>query len=206
MPIRIPLPTFSRPHDNRRAAYIAAFVLLGAHSGAPSDPHVSWNRGPAERAIVALGTHFVVHQQDPARYLALINQPMHTLLADLRANGCQTWICSGGTTDFMRALVPLSYGVPPEQVIGSEITSDITADVTRAITRAITPESRTIDARPSSRQLVSAAPMFAAANATYEPRDSTSLRAAARDDFMAVRMRHDRETMFSPRPPDVPAR
>lgn len=47
--------------------------------------------------------------------------PMLELLAYLRANGFQTWISSGGTLDFIRVFAPATYGVPPEQTIGSEL-------------------------------------------------------------------------------------
>src|SRR5574341_1184996 len=45
---------------------------------------------------------------------------MIELLAYLRANQFQTWLCSGGTIDFMRVFALSAYGIPPEQVIGSE--------------------------------------------------------------------------------------
>ena len=49
---------------------------------------------------------------------------MIELLAYLRANGFQTWICSGGTVDFMRVFAAQVYGVPAEQTIGSELKRD----------------------------------------------------------------------------------
>ena len=48
-------------------------------------------------------------------------QPMVELLAYLRAHGFKTYIVSGGGIDFMRPWVEASYGVPPEQVIGSSV-------------------------------------------------------------------------------------
>lgn len=48
-------------------------------------------------------------------------QPMLELLALLRAHGYQTWLCSGGTTDFMRVISQSYYGIPPQQVIGSRL-------------------------------------------------------------------------------------
>lgn len=47
-------------------------------------------------------------------------RPMRELLAYLRANGFRTWLCSGGTQDFMRVFSRQLYDIPPEQVIGSE--------------------------------------------------------------------------------------
>jgi hypothetical protein len=51
----------------------------------------------------------------------MVYQPMLELLAYLRANGFKTFIVSGGGIDFLRVLAEKSYGVPPEQVIGSSI-------------------------------------------------------------------------------------
>lgn len=47
--------------------------------------------------------------------------PMVELLQYLRANGFQTWICSGGWMDLMRMVSPEAYGIPPQQVIGSSL-------------------------------------------------------------------------------------
>ena len=49
----------------------------------------------------------------------LTYQPMQELLRYLRANGFRTYIVSGGTVEFMRAFAERTYGVPPEQVIGT---------------------------------------------------------------------------------------
>jgi hypothetical protein len=52
-------------------------------------------------------------------YTQLVYQPQIELLDYLRANGFQTFIVSGGGVDFMRAFAEKSYGVSPQQVIGS---------------------------------------------------------------------------------------
>ena len=49
----------------------------------------------------------------------MVFQPMLELLAYLRANDFKTFIVSGGGIEFMRAFAEATYGVPPEQVIGS---------------------------------------------------------------------------------------
>ncbi|MGF6768553.1 phosphoglycolate phosphatase-like HAD superfamily hydrolase [Paraburkholderia sp. GAS199] len=54
------------------------------------------------------------------RYTELVYQPQLELLALLRANGFKTWIVSGGTAEFMRVWVQEAYGIPPEQVVGTE--------------------------------------------------------------------------------------
>lgn len=46
-------------------------------------------------------------------------QPQIELLNYLRANGFKTYICSGGTVEFMRGISQDLYGVPKEQVIGT---------------------------------------------------------------------------------------
>jgi phosphoserine phosphatase len=52
-------------------------------------------------------------------YTELVYQPMLEVLAFLRANGFTTFIVTGGGVEFVRALAPDAYGVPPHQVVGS---------------------------------------------------------------------------------------
>jgi phosphoglycolate phosphatase-like HAD superfamily hydrolase len=52
-------------------------------------------------------------------YDSLIYQPMLELLAYLRANGFKTFVVSGGGIEFMRPWMEKTYGIPPEQVVGS---------------------------------------------------------------------------------------
>ncbi len=49
----------------------------------------------------------------------MVYQPMLELLAYLRANGFKTFIVSGGGQEFMRPWTEKVYGIPPEQVVGS---------------------------------------------------------------------------------------
>jgi hypothetical protein len=58
---------------------------------------------------------------------------MLELLAYLRANGFQTFICSGGGADFIRAVSQTMYGVPPPQVIGSSIVKELVMRDGRAV-------------------------------------------------------------------------
>lgn len=46
-------------------------------------------------------------------------QPMQEVLQYLRANGYKTYIVTGGGQDFVRTYAEKTYGIPPEQVIGS---------------------------------------------------------------------------------------
>jgi phosphoglycolate phosphatase-like HAD superfamily hydrolase len=54
-------------------------------------------------------------------YNELVYQPMIEVLAYLRANGFKTYIVSGGGLEFMRPWVEQTYGIPPEQVVGSRV-------------------------------------------------------------------------------------
>jgi phosphoglycolate phosphatase-like HAD superfamily hydrolase len=49
----------------------------------------------------------------------LTYQPMQEVLKYLRANGFKTYICTGGGQDFVRVYSEQTYGIPPEQVIGT---------------------------------------------------------------------------------------
>jgi phosphoserine phosphatase len=59
------------------------------------------------------------HPTTDKLFTEMVFQPMLELLAYLRANGFKTFIVSGGGIEFMRAFAEVTYGVPPEQVIGS---------------------------------------------------------------------------------------
>jgi phosphoglycolate phosphatase-like HAD superfamily hydrolase len=52
-------------------------------------------------------------------YTDLTYQPMQEVLQYLRASGYKTYIVTGGGQDFVRTYAEKTYGVPPEQVIGS---------------------------------------------------------------------------------------
>ncbi len=52
-------------------------------------------------------------------YTELIFQPMQEVLKYLRANGYKTYIVTGGGQDFVRVYAEKTYGIPPEQVVGT---------------------------------------------------------------------------------------
>jgi phosphoglycolate phosphatase-like HAD superfamily hydrolase len=53
-------------------------------------------------------------------YTDLVYKPMQELLSYLRGNSFRTFIVSGGSAEFMRPWAEKAYGIPPEQVIGSQ--------------------------------------------------------------------------------------
>ncbi len=52
-------------------------------------------------------------------YNELTYQPMQEVLTYLRANGYKTYICTGGGQDFVRVYAEQTYGIPPEQIVGT---------------------------------------------------------------------------------------
>ena len=66
--------------------------------------------------------HILTKQQKFNRlYKELVYQPQLELLDYLRANGFKTFIVSGGGIAFMRPISEKTYGIPPEQVVGSSV-------------------------------------------------------------------------------------
>jgi len=59
------------------------------------------------------------HPKTGKLYTQMVYQPMLELLAYLRANGFKTFIVSGGGIEFIRPWAEKTYGIPPEQVVGS---------------------------------------------------------------------------------------
>ncbi|KAA1261531.1 META domain protein [Rubripirellula obstinata] len=59
------------------------------------------------------------HPRFDCSYRKVIYQPMLELLEYLRTNQFETWIVSGGGQDFMRVFAEETYGIPPQQIIGS---------------------------------------------------------------------------------------
>ncbi len=60
------------------------------------------------------------HPKFKRPYTDLVFLPMQELLAYLRDNGFKTFIVSGGSVEFMRPWASQAYGIPPENIIGSQ--------------------------------------------------------------------------------------
>lgn len=73
------------------------------------------------RAEVATFFKTTTHPKFKVPITQMTYLPMLELLNYLRANGFQTWICSGGGIDFIRVITQEIYGIPPQQVIGSTL-------------------------------------------------------------------------------------
>ncbi len=86
--------------------------LVGAtHSGLAVEDFV---------AVAADWLDTAKHPTTGMRYKDMVYQPMLELLDYLRANDFTTYIVSGGGIDFIRAYAEDTYGIPPEQVLGSQ--------------------------------------------------------------------------------------
>lgn len=71
------------------------------------------------RAEVAKWIATAKHPRWDRHYTELTYQPMLEVMQYLRANGFRTYIVTGGGQDFVRVLSESSYGIPPEQVVGT---------------------------------------------------------------------------------------
>lgn len=87
-------------------------LLLATHAGVTSDEF---------SACVAEWLNEARHPTTSRPFTEMVYQPMLELLDYLRANDFKTFIVSGGGIDFMRVFAEATYGIPPEQVIGSSI-------------------------------------------------------------------------------------
>ena len=58
-------------------------------------------------------------------YTELTYLPMQEVLRYLRANGYKTYIVTGGGQDFVRVYSEQTYGIPPEQVVGTRGRNEI---------------------------------------------------------------------------------
>jgi phosphoserine phosphatase len=87
-------------------------LVAATHAGVTTDEF---------RRIVAEWLATARHPRFDRPYTELVYAPMLELLTYLRANGFKTFIVSGGEVEFMRAFAERVYGVPPEQVVGSNL-------------------------------------------------------------------------------------
>jgi len=85
-------------------------LMAVSHSGMTTD---EFNQ------IVKEWLHTAKHPKTGRLYTQMVYQPMLELLTYLRTNNFKTFIVSGGGVEFMRCFAEETYGIPPEQVVGS---------------------------------------------------------------------------------------
>ena len=89
-----------------------AKILAASHANITADEFASSARQWLDTAR---------HPKTGKRFDEMIYQPMLELLEYLRANQFKTFIVSGGGIDFLRVFAEDTYGIPPEQVVGTSI-------------------------------------------------------------------------------------
>ncbi|WP_296898065.1 HAD family hydrolase [Thiohalocapsa sp.] len=87
-------------------------LLMATHAGVSSSEFA---------ALTADWIATARHPRFERHYTELVYQPMLELLDYLRDNGFKTFIVSGGGIAFLRPWAERVYGIPPEQVVGSQI-------------------------------------------------------------------------------------
>jgi len=85
-------------------------LMAVSHSGMTTDEF---------EKIVKEWLHTAKHPKTGRLYTQMVYQPMLELLTYLRTNNFKTFIVSGGGVEFMRCFAEETYGIPPEQVVGS---------------------------------------------------------------------------------------
>ena len=85
-------------------------LIAATHSGMTTDEFAQ-----SVESWIAIATHPTTGRL----YTEMVYQPMLELLDYLRDNGFKTFIVSGGGVEFMRPWAERTYGIPPEQVVGS---------------------------------------------------------------------------------------
>jgi phosphoserine phosphatase len=86
--------------------------LVKTHSGIDAD---AYDR--LVREWIATARHPTLKRP----FTELVYQPQLELLAYLKSRGFKTFIVSGGSVEFMRPWSERVYGIPPEQVIGTQV-------------------------------------------------------------------------------------
>lgn len=94
-------------------------LLMASHAGMSTEAFAEISTAWLEAAR---------HPRFDRPYTELVYQPMLELLEYLRANGFSTYIVSGGGIAFMRPWTEDVYGIPPEQVVGSQMALEYSAE------------------------------------------------------------------------------
>jgi len=93
-------------------------IVAASHAGITTDAFQT-----IAKDWLATARHPTTHRAYPE----MVYQPMLEVLSYLRANGFKTFIVSGGGVEFLRAFAETTYGIPPEQVVGSSLVATFEA-------------------------------------------------------------------------------
>jgi len=89
-----------------------AQIIAATHAGTTTDEF---------EEIVEQWISTAKHPKTGKLYTSMVFKPMLELLDYLRANQFKVYIVSGGGIEFMRPWTKATYGIPPENVVGSSI-------------------------------------------------------------------------------------
>jgi hypothetical protein len=113
------------PYKSALAGDIGALAAQGEH--ALLEVMMQAHAGMSTAAFLDIAAQWLATAEHPRfkrRFATLVYQPMLELLVHLRSNGYQTWIVSGGGIEFLRAFAEKTYGIPPQQIVGSSIATE----------------------------------------------------------------------------------
>jgi phosphoserine phosphatase len=127
---RVPALVKAKPELAKVAPFSTVLELLHGDRAAMEKLHMedllkilaATSTGMSVEEFSAEAKKWLGEAKDPRwkkPFTELTYQPMQEVLKYLRANGFKTYIVTGGGQDFVRQYAEKTYGIPPEQVVGS---------------------------------------------------------------------------------------
>jgi phosphoserine phosphatase len=127
---RVPAVVKARPELAKVAPFSAVLELLQGDRAAMEKLTMedllkvlaATSTGMSVEAFQGEARKWLAEARDPRwkkPYTDLTYQPMQEVLQFLRANGFKTYIVTGGGQDFVRVYAEQTYGIPPQQVVGT---------------------------------------------------------------------------------------
>ena len=127
---RVPTLVKARPELARKAPFSTVLEVLKGDRAAIAKLNekdliellAASSTGMSVETFQAEAKKWLAEAKDPRwkkPYAELTYLPMQEVLKYLRASGYRTYIVTGGGQDFVRVYSDATYGIPPEQVVGS---------------------------------------------------------------------------------------
>lgn len=127
---RVPALVKAKPELAKVAPFSTVLELLHGDRAAMEKLHMedllkilaATSTGMSVEEFSAEAKKWLGEAKDPRwkkPFTELTYLPMQEVLKYLRANGFKTYIVTGGGQDFVRQYAEKTYGIPPEQVVGS---------------------------------------------------------------------------------------
>jgi phosphoglycolate phosphatase-like HAD superfamily hydrolase len=127
---RVPALVKARPELAKKAPFSTVLEVLKGDRAAIAKLNekdliellAATSTGMSVETFQAEAKKWLAEAKDPRwkkSYTELTYLPMQEVLKYLRASGYRTYIVTGGGQDFVRVYSDATYGIPPEQVVGS---------------------------------------------------------------------------------------